>query len=390
MFRTIGSRFSGTAVSPHKNIHLVGDPILDSRNYYCFKNALNILTREYSKTKAVKETVTKSVQDIPFLGNTSECLLNETLFYKEKMQNQKSYFLENEDEADIVFRLNYLFDKRCSLIICDNVQYFDQKSLELLYLLITCNEEIFPFFKECKFILAYTNSNLELNPIIKKIYDNTETIKYQLLPIDLEEIDSALIQFGCSENIDKEIKKIIYQLSNGHLEVIKQISMQLYKKKDIIDSLKNSENETILENLLTQKLIDLGANGRQISELLEYASLIGHTFSNMELSQIVELNKQEFTNAIKRSNEMELINSNDKYSFFSHDIVQLIFRNMANSNINHYYAHMKECIKEIYPADYDQRIEIEIVLGETRQAAILAIMKLCKNNFNSACQNDKK
>ena len=86
----------------------------------------------------------------------------------------------------------------------------------------------------------------------------------------------------------------MYKLSDGHLEVIKQIALQMNDQDQFFDlEIKEFQSEGILEKLIEDKLTNLGASGAQISQLLEYASLIGSTFSNYELETITELNKQE-------------------------------------------------------------------------------------------------
>lgn len=180
----------------------------------------------------------------------------------------------------------------------------------------------------------------------------------------------------------------MYKLSDGHLEVIKQIALQMNNQNQFFDlEIKEFQSEGILEKLVEDKLTNLGANGEQISQLLEYASLIGSTFSNYELETITELNKQEFINAIKRSNDMELIVTKKNFSNFSHDIIQLLFRNRANTNIILYYERMRACIKELYPSEYKRRIEIEFQLGNMRNAAILIVLLYAKQNYELPIEN---
>lgn len=361
--------------------YLNGDSVCQERDYYCFKHALNDITSEYATHKNWTSIVTKGVQDIPFCGSASEEILSNLFNYSEINQQQKSFFL-SKDEQEIIYRLNYLFDKRTALIICDHIQYFDSKSLELLYLLITSEKGTFDFFSQCQFLLVYTDSDKNMAPIIKKLFEEKATVKYKLCSIQFEEMEDVLNEFKCKILLDNEIKKILFKLADGHLEVIKQIILQMNHSTDTFSLMpKSSDAKEVLNELITEKLKTLGGSGTQISQLLEYASLIGKTFSNNELSQIVELNKQDFLDAIKKSNEMELINTKPKYSNFSHDIIQLLFRNKADKNLYYYYTRMKECIKELYPAEYKQRIEIEKNLGDIHETIILASLYYIKREY---------
>ena len=84
---------------------------------------------------------------------------------------------------------------------------------------------------------------------------------------------------------------------------------------------------------------------------------------------------------------MELIVTQKNFSNFSHDIIQLLFRNRANTNIILYYERMRACIKELYPSEYKRRIEIEFQLGNMRNAAILIVSLYAKQNYELPIEN---
>lgn len=361
--------------------YIKGDQFCQDRDYYCIRQALNEITVSYEKRKGIKEVVSKGFENIPYVGSVVTKLVSNKLYQKEIKQKQKNYILDDE-EQDIIYRLNYLFDKRSSLIICDNIQFFDKKSLELLYLLISSNDTAFEFFSKCQFLVVYTETDGEQQPIIKQIFCKKSNEKIHMLPIEYDEMDSVLSKFGCKSNLDEEIKKVLFKLSEGHLAIIKQVVSQ------INDTLPNKtmrlnadSSDSLLEELISIKLRNLGASGEQISKVLEYASLIGKTFSNEELSRVVELNKQDFYNAIQQSNEMDFIASHEKYSIFSHDIIQLLFKKRANKNYICYYERIRECVKELTPSEYGHRIEIEQKLGNLEEAAILIVLLCAKRNY---------
>lgn len=367
--------------------YIKGDQFCQDRDYYCIKRALTQLITTYDKKKNLVDSIAKLGKAAPYIGELQEKIISDKLNQKEIYQKRRNFFL-NEDEQNIVYRLNYLFDKRRSLIICDNIQFFDKKSLELLHLFFSTDESFFDFLAECQFIIIYTETSEKMDPILQNVFSSPETVKHKMNPINYEDMDTILEKFGVKEKIDDKIKRILYKLSDGHLEVIKQIALQMNDQDQFFDlEIKEFQSEGILEKLIEDKLTNLGASGAQISQLLEYASLIGSTFSNYELETITELNKQEFINAIKRSNDMELIVTQKNFSNFSHDIIQLLFRNRANTNIILYYERMRACIKELYPSEYKRRIEIEFQLGNMRNAAILIVLLYAKQNYELPIEN---
>lgn len=368
--------------------YIKGDQFCQNREYHCIKQALSQLIIEYEKIKDRENIVTDGLQDIPYIGTISSKIISDKLNRQEITQKRKSYFF-NDEELDIIYRLNYLFDKRASLIICDNLQYFDSKSLEFFYLLTTSKQYWDDLFQNCQILFVYTEINKQKNSLIQSINSKNTNISINMKPLCYEDIGEILNKFGCKVELEDEIKKILYQLSDGHLEVIKHIISQMNNTTYMFNVDKNFNcNEDLLAELINDKLKKLGANGTQISELLEYASLIGKTFSHTELSRIVELNQQEFHDAIQKSNEMEFIISQNKYSNFSHDIIQLLFRKRANHNQIYYYERMKECIKELYPSEYERRIEIEQNLGNFSEAAILIALLCAKRNYSLSFKDE--
>ena len=91
----------------------------------------------------------------------------------------------------------------------------------------------------------------------------------------------ALNEFDNKKDIDEHIKKIIYKLSSGHLEVIKNIVKKINSSGDFTYN-EGDSKEKILDSLIKERLQGLGDVGKQISELLKYASFIGLSFQNMK------------------------------------------------------------------------------------------------------------
>lgn len=362
--------------------YIKGDQFCQGREYFCIKKALTQLTLPYEQIQNTKDFATDLFKDIPYFGTVGSRVISNKLHKQEIEQKNSGYFL-NEEELEIVFRLNYLFDKKYSLVICDNLQYFDLKSLELLYLLITSDQYWNTFFSKCQILFVYTEMDEKRESIIKKIYSTCASNHIKMSDVHYEDIDKILKNFGCKIDLAEEIKRVLFKLSDGHLEIIKHIASQMTSNQSKSKiTVKENNAEKFLEELINNKLKDLGASGKQIAELLEYASLIGKTFSNDELSRIVELNKQDFYDAIKKSNEMELISSQEKYSIFSHDIIQLLFHKRADQRYIHYYERMKKCIKELYPSEYERRIEIEQKLCDYSAASILIALLAAKKNYD--------
>lgn len=367
-----------------KNIptcYIVGDQFCNKRDYYCIKQSLSQISEIYEKKKQDSNLIAGLVGELPKIGEISRKIVSDKLNYRNINQSQKAFFLK-EEERNIVYRLNYFFDKNESVIICDNFQYFDIKSLELIYIFLK-NSSQFDFMVKCHFLLIVTEEH-SFPTIVNQIMEEFTNINYELPPITFDEMDLYLDSFHIGNRINYNIKHILYKLSKGHLEVIKQIALKIINDQVPAGQESQYYINNILEHLIIDNLKKLGNKGIQISYLLEYASLAGKKFLDYEIEKTFELQKQDYLNLMNYPKEMEYIKQDKLYSYFSNEIIQIIFRNKAYLNNFQYFEKMKVCVKQLFPGDYARRIEIELQLQNRYTAAILIILLYFKNNFQTA------
>lgn len=358
--------------------YISGDQFCQERDYYCIKQSLLEISEKYEKKKNDKELISEFVGEMPYVGDISKKIISDKLNYADVDQDRKNFFLDN-DEKNIVYRLNYLLGKKHSLIICDNFQYFDKKSLEIIYIFLR-NASKFEFMQKCQFLLIITEESN--NNSANKIIEEFSKVQYVLEQITIKEMDEYLVKHKLNLNIDSKIRNVLYKLSNGHLEVIKQIALKINSQSSYGYNNENLEN--VLEHLITESLERLGDKGKELAILLEYASLVGNKFLNYEIEKSCNINKQEYNNLIKYSQAMDYVIQDNLYAYFSHDIIQVVFRNKAYSNNFSFYNRMKECVKELFPGDYVRRIQIELELENRYDASILIIQYFFRHNFQSS------
>ena len=366
--------------------YISGDQFCQDREYYCIKQALSEISIKYEKKKKDVDLITGLVGELPSIGSISQKLVSDKLNYSDVNQNRKTFFLNNDDERNIVYRLNYFLEKKRALIVCDNFQFFDQKSLEMIYLFLKNNSE-FDFMTQCHFLFVLT-TELAYKPIINNIINRFSKAEYYLSPITFDEMDVYLDNFNLETRIDNQIKKILFNLANGHLEVIKQITLKIDSRFSTYNA-STQDLEKFLGELISKNLEDLGTKGNEISQLLEYAALIGKKFLNDEVKKICKLNQLDYMNIMQYSENMDYVIQDKPYTYFSHDIIQLVFRNKAYKNNIQYYERMRDCVKELFPGDYKRRIQIEIQLDNMYDAAILTVLLFFKYKFNVFYQEDE-
>lgn len=362
-----------------------GDQFCKEREYYCIKQALSEMSVKYAQKQNDKELISEFSGELPIVGDISKKIISDKLNYKNVSQNNKTFFLNNDDEKNIVYRLNYLFEKKKALIICDSFQYFDLKSLQMVYLFLK-NCAQFEFMKQCSFLIVVTPEN-DYDSNIDNIIEKFKTKEFTLSPISYEELDIYLDSLNLKIALDDSIKKIFFNLANGHLEVIKQIAKEI--DSQYLDYNANVQAlEKYLEILVNKNLETLGTKGNEISNLLEYASLIGKKFLNDEVKKTYNLSRQDYLKLMQYSENMEYIIQDKPYTYFSNEIIQIVFRNKAHQNNILYYEKMSDCVKELFPSDYKRRIDIELKLENGHNAAILSVLLFFKHKFQTFYQEE--
>ena len=87
-------------------------------------------------------------------------------------------------------------------------------------------------------------------------------------------------------------------------------------------------NKQYLSTVLEKRLKEFGADSTQILKALEYASIIGITFSVYELRNITESTENEIKKIIADTSKLTITEQTETFDYirFSHDIIREIFK----------------------------------------------------------------
>ena len=157
---------------------LEGDYYLRSRDYYPFLKFINTMylnDNDSVKKKLIKDGIENTGKELGSwapLGNDflSACITELSAINKKKRELYNYIF--DKDELDILFPLEYFCNRERKIIfLIDDLQYWDRKSLSLLYTLIQQQDSAYAFLKSVQFVgvvnTDYLNCDEELNGIIK-------------------------------------------------------------------------------------------------------------------------------------------------------------------------------------------------------------------------------
>ncbi|MFD1901920.1 hypothetical protein GQR36_21330 [Enterococcus termitis] len=169
--------------------------------------------------------------------------------------------------------------------------------------------------------------------------------------LDLTDFQTLADNMTYNFKIEKELGELIGAVTNDNISYIKMIISELVDQPNYISGTIPS-----LEEILQKRLLEFGASGKQIKEVLEYASIIGYSFSAIELEKVTQLNRDEFISIIEQANNLKLIaEKNDEYYNFALQVIRKMFEMQAKNKGIKYYTDLAAIIKEIRPAEYLRR-----------------------------------
>lgn len=365
--------------SGYLSITLNGDPILAANEYFPFYSALSDTLPDCA-VYGTNEVIRDYGENIPKFGKQITRILG-LLTKKEEIHNEIRDLALGEKEQDIVCKIQYLAEHREVLFVCDNLNCWDEKSLKLLYIILKNQLGKYSFLSKCVFLLIHTNKTVEPNnPLIDAIKSLDTICKLEFPSIRFKDFHETLSVLGYKNNLSIKECQILYSLINGHMRMLVDLINELNRKKLTLDTIAGKPKE-ILSVILKQRLEECGATGEQIRITLEYASLLGLTFSPYELNQIMKLGNATFQNIITRSNEMNLIeeiSEQKNLMQFAHDIIHEIFESAIPENGENYYTKIELCLKEIEPDQYNRRAQYASKAGEYEYMLTLTVLSIVK------------
>lgn len=350
---------------------LDSDYLGSDQNYTPFKEA--IFTFERTATDYVKQGVVEAAKDSPFLGNFMTYIAATLL-------NHNAHGL-NDEELVLINQFKKLNSCKKNCIICDNIHWWDKRSLKLLMRILT-SQDLFPShqFSDLRFILSITNNQKNHNDaVIKEILSSKtiETTSISFPKFDYAEFKNCLYQ-ETYKNMPEVQSRLLFNLVNGHLKVFFEVVNEINQNSFDFDIIYDN-NKAYLDHMLNRRLQECGATGTQIMQILEYASVIGINFSGFELQQLTEYKKSVIKKILIEATTINLTENNnddtDNYRF-AHDIIRELFKSKVDANHIDYYCSMSLCLKTIKPGQYLRRARYMTLSLNTDKAAVLFCLEI--------------
>lgn len=361
-------------------VSLTGDSVLSEKEYNPFYLALSDVL-PVSAEYGIKQVMADNDNNIFKIGKRITSIFN--IFSKRDTAQKKIRDLMlNEKEQDIMCKIEYLAKHNDILFVCDNINYWDEKSLKLLYIILQNRHSKYNFLSNSIFIIIYTSDKKNNNNnLICALQDTVcKNCQIDFPELTYSDFKDAINIFGYERALSEKECEILFSLINGHIRMLVELLDELKQNRLTLNTAEGKPKE-LLASIIHQRLKDCGATGEQIKITLEYAALLGLSFSSYELNKIMQLKNKQFEKIIARSNEMKLIERHsEKYNtlLFAHDIIHEIFQSEIPEDDSEYYEKIELCLKEIEPGEYIRRAKYSFKAGNTDKAFILTVLNILK------------
>lgn len=362
-----------------------GDALYDDCEYAPFKNTIS--DHLHNNETIVTRGIVEAAKDLP--GGNTISFLFDTLFNLGKKNNLD---ILNEDERMILNYLKRIVRNKNTVILFDNIHQWDRRSLQLLKHIITSANTIassFPY--KVKLVMSVTTNQAGANvDLIEKITNDVpKSHKLSFPTMSLEDF-SVIFQEKAQRRLPKKQLRLLYNLINGHLKILFEVARDIrFNSFDFDETQQNSVK--YFQAILSKRLQEFGATGDQIANVLEYASILGKTFSCFELLVATDSSRSKLEELINDSNSLNLTEDASKngYIKFAHSIVHEIFKSRVDSNHIDYYYRLSICLKEMKPSQYLRRARYMLAAGREEEAGTLYILEFLQQlrNFGNIPQS---
>lgn len=347
---------------------LDSDYLAEDNDYFPFKKALYL--KESKPVHYIKQGLIEASKDAPVAGNFISYIVSSIL----KPKTTKDIDIFNDDEQIIVNHLKKVIGNKNVCIICDNVHWWDRRSINLLITLL----ESKVISENVRFIVSITRNQNNINTVpIKKLLEKATPDSTKEFPkFGYFEFKKYLL-LETKHNLTEKQLELLYSLVDGHLKIFFEIIEEI-RRNSFDFNLEYENNKKYLNDLLDRRLKECGATGEQIVEVLEYASIIGICFSGFELHRLTDYTKARIKTIIESSTKLRLTESNykvDEYRF-AHDIIREIFKARVDENHIEYYHTMALCLKEIKPSQYLRRAKYMLLSLNNQEAEKLFCLEI--------------
>jgi tetratricopeptide (TPR) repeat protein len=251
------------------------------------------------------------------------------------------------------------------LIIADDIQYFDPRTLKLLRRLL--EDKSARAESGLVSILSIINTSTSVrNDIALIVGSLTATANaVELRYCAKEAFGQVLLALGLNIEIPKSLSDLLYDCSGGHLHIANFIVDEL--KTLALPDIPPAAYSDLLHYIIQRRLEDAP---NFVTLLLRSAAHIGRIFSREELACLTELDAIRLQECLNTVIALRFVEGGGHSFTFSHEIIRTYFVKDSSTDQIGYSVKYSECLRILRPHDYFARCLSLTTAQDSASAAV--------------------
>jgi hypothetical protein len=351
-----------------------GDELFVRRSHFPLLLAVASETGR-AQFKAKTQLALEPVTAIPIGGKA----LHEILFHlferKDSETAAKTPYLR-QDDREILMRMQKASTGHRALLICDNVQWWDPASIELLSLSFSPGTRAaFPFLETLAVVALQTEESQtqEVKPL-DTLFASTPWQTFDLPLCSAESFGELLRSFGVRSALPPALIDRLFAVTGGHLELVRRIA-EADAQPSNLGALHTGESRSdFLFELLEHRLERHASVPEDTASVLRAAAVIGSSFSEHELDCLLR-GQEQLARILEPAEKLRILERSGKVRTFVHDLVRNYYLDHAKTHREALHERFSECLRLIHCGDYARRTEHLRRSGNRRGAGEVLVLE---------------
>lgn len=362
-----------------------GDEFQRARRFFPFQHAISQSnTARQVILKTASGAMAKGANAIPFAGPLAGFVIEKLFAHSLELAKERYQFLSNEEQT-ILYHLQRFVGKKPLLIVCDDLQFWDEAALSLLRIMLSGKiSDAYPFLANTSFIIVQTVRSLrDAPPIEFTTLGNKPIFISSIGYVSQENLPRVLELLGMKNPLPEDVLQAIYGISGGHLHVLQQLVSYLQSNPlSLGNEWTGADGVEFISELIISRLKALGPIGNDLLQVLKTACIIGTIFSDQELACLCECDPPQVRKVLTAGEGMHLVRRGEHSSYFAHGIVHQSLKQGDMSETEDLHRQFSSCLRKLRPGDYRSRMRHLLAGGDRDGAATLAVCGLLQDHRN--------
>jgi len=325
--------------------------------------------------KAKTKLALEPVMAIPVGGKALREILFHLFERKDSEVAAKTPYLR-QDDREIFMRMQKASTGHRALLICDNVQWWDPASIELLSLSFSPGTRTaFPFLETLAVVALQTEDSQtqEVNPL-ESLFASTPWQTFDLPLCRATSFGELLRAFGVRSALPPALIDRLFAVTGGHLELVRRIAEADAQPSNVSALHPGESRSDFLFELLEHRLERHASVPEDTASVLRAAAVIGNSFTEHELDCLLQ-GQEQLARILEPAEKLRILERSGKVRTFVHDLVRKYYLDHARTHREALHERFSECLRLIHCGDYARRAEHLRRSGNRRGAGEVLVLE---------------